>query len=357
MDMVRPARVADLEALLHLATLTGFGLTTLPRDPEFLRKRLAESERSFAHLNEEPRGEPYLFVLESGAGGEVVGTSAILSKVGGFEPFYAYRVETKVHESKMLDVRKEIPVLHLVREHSGPSEIGGLFLAPAHRDSGRGRLLSRSRFLFMAEHPSTFDAEVLSEIRGVSDERGESPFWEAVGRKFFDIDFPKADYLSLLNKRFIADLMPTHPLYLPLLPPEAQAVIGEAHPQSRGALKLLVDEGFQPSGMVDIFDAGPIVRARVEELRAVRDSARAVIEKVGTSKAHGETFLVCRVGAKAEFRAAIGHVEKVGDGGIRVSAALAERLEVRARDEVRLTPVRGSAPGEVRREAHGEVRS
>lgn len=346
MDRVRPARVADLEALLHLATLTGFGLTTLPRDPEFLRKRLVDSERSFAHDADEPRGEPYLFVLESGADGAVIGTSAIWSKVGGFEPFYAYRLETALHESKMLGVRKEVPVLHLDREHSGPCDVGGLFLAPEARAGGRGRLLSLARFLFMAEHPRPFDPEVISEIRGVSDSNGESPFWEGLGRHFFDIDFPKADYLSLLNKRFIADLMPVHPIYIPLLPAAAQAVIGEAHPMSRGALKMLEAEGFRRSGMVDVFDAGPVIHARLEDVRTVRESVRAEVEGLLEAAPGGEEQLVCRAASKGGFRAVATTVQLTRDAGVRLSRTAAERLEVAAGDHVRFAPSRATAGGE-----------
>jgi arginine N-succinyltransferase len=170
-----------------------------------------------------------------------------------------------------------------------------------------------------------------------------SPFWEAVGRKFFDIDFPKADYLSLLNKRFIADLMPTHPLYFPLLPPAAQAVIGEPHPQSRGALKLLEDEGFQSAEMVDIFDAGPIVRAHVAELRAVKDSTRAVVAGIVDTELAHESFLIARHASKEGFRACIGHVGAMADGAVRISAALADRLEVRMGDSIRFAPMHGSA--------------
>ncbi len=345
MDVVRPARVSDLDGLLHLATLTGYGLTSLPRDPEFLRKRLVESARSFAHDADEPRGEPYLFVLEA-SDGEAIGTSAIWSKVGGFEPFYAYRLETAVHESKMLGVRKEVPMLHLVREHSGPCDVGGLFLAPAQRRSGRGRMLSLSRFLFMAEHPHPFDPEVISEIRGVSDERGESPFWEAMGRRFFDIDFPKADYLSLLNKRFIADLMPTHPIYLPLLPDAARAVIGEPHPHSRAALELLEGEGFRRSNLVDIFDAGPVIHARLDEVRTVRESVRAEVEEVLAEPPAGEAVLVSRAAAKPDFRAAVGTVALTRAGGVRIASALAERLRVGVGDRVRFAPLRAATHGE-----------
>ncbi len=339
MDLVRPARAADLDALLHLATLAGYGLTSLPRDAEFLRKRLAESERSFAHEADEPRGEPYLFVLEAGDG-EVIGTCSIWSKVGGFEPFYAYRLETAVMESKMLGVRKEVPMLHLVREHSGPCDVGGLFLAPAQRRGGRGRALSLSRFLFMAEHPHPFDPEVISEIRGVSDERGESPFWEALGRCFFDIDFPKADYLSLLNKRFIADLMPTHPIYLPLLPEEARAVIGEPHPASRAALELLEGEGFRRSELVDIFDAGPVIHARLDEVRTVRESVRAEVAELLRDPPDGDEVLVSRAAAKPDFRAAVGSVALTRGGGVRLAGALAERLGVAVGDRVRFAPLR-----------------
>ena len=66
-------------------------------------------------------------------------------------------------------MRKEIQVLHLVRQHSGPCEICSLFLAPEHRRAGGNlsRLLSLSRFLFMAEFAKTFEPTVIAEGPGV----------------------------------------------------------------------------------------------------------------------------------------------------------------------------------------------
>jgi RimJ/RimL family protein N-acetyltransferase len=50
-------------------------------------------------------------------------------------------------------------------------------------------------------------------MRGYIDESGKSPFWEAVGRNFFEFDYYAADVLSGLGeKEFIADLMPRHPM-------------------------------------------------------------------------------------------------------------------------------------------------
>ena len=120
MLVIRPVSPNDLDALLELTRSTGYGLTTLPADPQFLAKRIAKSRRSFEGMAEHPGGEAYLFVLEDTATGKVLGTSGCVSKVGGFEPFYAFRIETTVHESKSLGVRKEIAVLHLVAEHNGP---------------------------------------------------------------------------------------------------------------------------------------------------------------------------------------------------------------------------------------------
>jgi arginine N-succinyltransferase len=92
MLVIRPVRAADLPALLDLAGLTSFGLTTLPKDSGFLRGRIRDSEDGFGRLDiGRPRGESYLFVMEETTTGRVVGTSGIVSKVGGFEPFYAYR--------------------------------------------------------------------------------------------------------------------------------------------------------------------------------------------------------------------------------------------------------------------------
>ncbi len=89
MFVVRPVRMDDWHRLVEIATSASFGLTSLPKDPDLLRKRILESLNSFAKTADKPRGEIYLFVLEDTSTGSVVGTSCIVSKVGGFEPFYA----------------------------------------------------------------------------------------------------------------------------------------------------------------------------------------------------------------------------------------------------------------------------
>ncbi|MCX7017177.1 MAG: arginine N-succinyltransferase [Candidatus Sumerlaeota bacterium] len=349
MVVIRPIAWKDLDRLIELASQAGFGLTTLPNDPAFLRRRIRESLRAFEPTDEErPNGETYLFVMENLETGRVVGTSAIASKVGGFEPFYAFRLETSVHESKQLGIRKEIQVLRLVAEHNGPCVIGSLFLSPEQRGRGQGRLLSLARFLFMAERPARFDPMVAAEMRGIVDDEGRSPFWEALGRHFFEVDYTRADYLSAIDKRFIAALMPPHPFYVPLLPPEARAVIGQVHPQTRPALRLLEGEGFRPSGMVDIFEAGLIVTCPRDEIRTARESRRATVEGFLDRNVSSETHLISNV--SLDYRACQGPVEWASPEAVLLSRAVGEALGLKLGDQARVVPIR---PATAREDVHG----
>lgn len=348
MLVIRPVTLDDLDAILDLTRFTGFGLTTLPADRDLLLRRIREAVRGFDSMsdNNPPRGEAYLFVMEDLHTGRIVGTSGVVSKVGGFEPFYAYRIETEVIASAQLNVRKEVRTLHLVREHDGPSEIGSLFLHPDYRRGGNGWLLSLSRFLFMAEHPGYFDPMVIAEMRGVLDDKGGSAFWDAIGRHFFEIDYPKADYLSVVSKRFIADLMPVHPIYVALLPPEAQAVIGQVHEQTRPALRMLQEEGLRFRDMVDIFEGGPVVGCPLAEVRAVRESVRTkvseIVEQLPSAPAGDAPgpapHLIATVGQR--MLACRAPLERTPEGGVRIASATALALKTRVGDAVRFVSPR-----------------
>ena len=339
MVVIRPVQLDDLEALMQLSAQTSFGLTTLPHDRDLLRGRIMESQRGFSRMADKPGGETYLFVMEDLEKGKVVGTAGIVSKVGGFEPFYSYRIVSTVAESKMLKVRKEISALHLVEEHNGPSEIGSLFLSPAARKGANGRLLSLSRFVFIADHREFFDPVVLAEMRGVIDEKGGSVFWDALGRHFFEIDFPKADALVMKDKQFIADLMPKHPIYIPLLPKVAQDVIGRVHSETVPAIKLLESEGFAFSGMVDIFEAGPIVSCATDEIRTVRESRTSEIFKVSNKPIDSDLFIISNTYSQG-FRATAAPLAIVPGKGIEIDKETSVALDLKKGDAVRIAPLR-----------------
>ena len=49
----------------------------------------------------------------------------------------------------------------------------------------------------LAEFPEIFSSIVISEIRGVQDENNESPFYKNLAQHFFQMDFKRADFITL----------------------------------------------------------------------------------------------------------------------------------------------------------------
>jgi arginine N-succinyltransferase len=74
------------------------------------------------------------------------------------------------------------------------------------------------------------------------------------------------------NRTLIVELMPHYPVYVPLLPGDAQAVMGQIHPDGELAFNLLTEEGFEADDYIDIFDGGPILQAHKHSLRSFSGS-------------------------------------------------------------------------------------
>lgn len=278
--VIRPVRDNDLEGLFTLSKQAGVGLT-LKSDKASLAERIALSEKSFASSEDERKDQNYLFILEESAGKNLMGTCGIEANVGYTRPFYSYRVSKMQRYSAELDMRKNYEELHIVNDLHGKSEICTLYLHPDYRKLQNGLLLSRSRFLFMAQFSQRFSIDVIAEMRGVSDTDGVSPFWNSLGRHFFEMDFESADVLTArTNKQLIMDLMPRSAIHVSLLTKAAQKAIGETHRSTRPALKILQREGFKYMNYIDIFDGGPTIEAKLKRIRSVRDSK---VYQVGAS--------------------------------------------------------------------------
>ncbi len=279
MVIVREVKLEDLDALWDLIGQANTGMTSLKIDKEQLADRIERSQFAFRRLTERAEGAPYVFVMQDLNNGSLVGTSCIFSKIGGFQPFYAYRIVKESNYCDLLKQTHEISTLHLVKTHNGPTEIGSLFLLPEYRGHGCGKLLSMCRFAYMAAHPKRFASQTIAEMRGYFDSNGVSPFWEAIGSHFFKIDFPRADSLSMIDKQFIEDLMPKYPIYLELLPKDAVAAIGRVHDQTKPALAMLESQGFVRTDQIDIFDGGPVVQCATQEILAIRATKELLVSE------------------------------------------------------------------------------
>jgi arginine N-succinyltransferase len=341
---IRPVQQNDLENLCLLAKNSGVGVTSLPDNKQKMQAKLERSISSF-DKSRPVHDRQYLFALMDETNNEMAGICALEASIGHDEVWYNYHVGKSVHASNEIGVHKTTRTLYLSNDLTGSSEIATLFLMPNYRGNQNGQLLSRSRYLFLAEFPELFGDSIIAEMRGFSDENGNSPFWESLGKHFFQMEFSDADYLTGLgNKAFIAELMPKFPIYVQMLSEAAQKTIGKVHPQTEPALAMLKSEGFEFNGYVDIFDAGPSVSAKIKHIRAVKKSR---LFNVGISEESPEPDLADKHGlllvsnrSFENYRVILVSKGAAGDDSIWLSKAQAEILNVKDGGQVRAVSLR-----------------
>ena len=312
--VIRAAGPRDLDGLKQLREIAGAGFTSLMLDDRAMAARLDFSEASFAKQSDKQGPERYFLALEHVATGALAGCCGVKSTIGEKPPFFNFRIINEAQSSAAVDRRFDMSVLIGVNDFTGQSEVGSLFVRPEHRGPGVGRALAQSRYMLMATAPHRFNERVVSELRGVVSPEGVSPFWEAVGRHFFRMDFAEADKLSATtDNQFILDLMPQHPVYVDLLPDAARAVIGQCHKDGEGAQRLLQWEGFEFTSVIDIFDGGPLVSVARESIRTLRESRR---RKLRPSRAEGARRALVATPALAHFRCVSTRVTIEGDAAL-----------------------------------------
>ncbi|CDL82612.1 arginine N-succinyltransferase [Xenorhabdus szentirmaii] len=337
MMLFRPVQHKDLGDILNLSSRAGVGLTTLPNNQEYLAARISRSIDSFN--DEKGRAQQgFLFTLEDTEKHRVVGVSALEVAVGLEEPFYNFRVQKLVRASRELGVYNAFEILNVEQDYTGCSELCTLFLDPEYQKGRNGLFLSRSRFLFISAFRHLFSKTIFAEMRGVANSQGESPFWNALGQHFFNVPFSEADYLTVTgSKTFIAELMPYHPIYVPLLPEEARQAIGQVHKNTLPARIILEKEGFAYHDTVDIFDAGAILDAEIDNVRTVKAS-RIIHAKKSDHVSRTEDGVQCLVSNLhfQDFKAILLNISDPMDGDeLRLTPAEMDALHVNDGEPVR----------------------
>jgi len=133
---IRGAVRADEEAVLSLAR--HLNSVNLPHDRGHVQRLLDHSERSFTGELKDPRKRKYVFLLRDLESGQAVGTSMIVAQLGRRDaPYIYYDVITEEKYHAALDRHFQHTVLHLGFSYQGPTELGGLVVAPEHRGEGR----------------------------------------------------------------------------------------------------------------------------------------------------------------------------------------------------------------------------
>ncbi|HEU4375845.1 MAG TPA: arginine N-succinyltransferase [Telluria sp.] len=274
MHVVRPATLSDIAALETLAAVTMPGVHTLPKTREKIAASVERSIASFAAHVDIPSEESYLFVLEHQDTREIVGTAAIFASAGSNGTYFSFRNDVIQQVSRDLNISHSVHALTLCSELTAYSQLSGFYVRERESAGIEAALLSRARLLFAVLAPHRFGDRFFVPLAGVTDAGGSSPFWDALGRKFFKMDFLDAEKVigGARNRTLIVELMPHYPVYVPLLPGDAQAAMGQIHPDGELAFNLMTEEGFEADDYIDIFDGGPILQAHKNSLRSFTGS-------------------------------------------------------------------------------------
>ncbi|MDR6913304.1 arginine N-succinyltransferase [Pseudomonas sp. 3296] len=335
MLVLRPVELTDLPQLQQLARDSLVGVTSLPDDTERLRLRILDSCASFEKDVEAQGPENYFFVLEDLTTQRLAGCSELLATAGFNEPFYSLRNRHFTSASRELNIEHGVPALSLCQDLNGHTLLRGFHIDTTLVRTAFSELLSRARLLFIAAHPQRFADAVITEIVGYSSDEGQSPFWDAVGKHFFDLPYTEAERLCGLETRtFLAELMPQYPIYVPMLPQAAQDCIGRIHPDGQEAFDILEREGFETNSYVDLFDGGPTLYARTSNVLSIAQSQTRTVKRRLSIDARGR-YLVSN-DALEGFRAIVVELDVVTGQPVGLSAEMCQALNVTDGSPIRL---------------------
>lgn len=335
MLVLRPVDLTDLPQLQQLARDSLVGVTSLPDDTECLREKILDSCASFEKDVEGHGPENYFFVLEDLTRERLVGCSEILATAGFSEPFYSLRNRHFTSASRELNIEHGVPALSLCHDLSGHTLLRGFHIDAALVRTRFSELLSRARLLFIAAHSQRFAEAVITEIVGFSSDEGHSPFWDAVGKHFFDLPYAEAERLCGLESRtFLAELMPQYPIYVPMLPQAAQDCIGRIHPDGQEAFDILEREGFETNSYIDLFDGGPTLYARTPGIRSIAQSQTGTAKPGASIDALG-SYLVSNDSLK-DYRAIVADLDYQAGQPVGLSAEMCAALNVTEGSPIRL---------------------
>jgi arginine N-succinyltransferase len=313
MILLREIQERDIDTLERFSQIPGF--INIPSDRDLLREKVRTSLDSF-RSQKPPEDGKYIFVAEDLAQHRVVGTSMIATRHGTPDsPHFYFQVGNEEKFSETINTGFIHGTLELKHEIDGPSELGGLVIDPEIRNSELriGRQISFVRFLFLALHRNRFRDQLLAELLPPLNKRGQSPLWEAIGRRFTNMDYWEADQLCQKNKEFILSLFPQGKIYTSFLTAEARNAIGKVGKDTEPVVHMLKKIGFEYRNQVDPFDGGPHLWAKVEGLRPLRRLSSGKLSQAAEG-VRGEAGLLARLeGPQGQFRAVSLEARHAGD--------------------------------------------
>jgi arginine N-succinyltransferase len=340
MYILRSVQTQDLKALYKLSTMMVF--INLPADEDLISSKIQSSMRSFKNPHQELHKNYYIFVLEDSTAHDILGVSMIHAQHGTEdEPHFYMTVGQEAKFSQTINTGFVHGTLKLGMDTNGPTEIGGLVLNPEFRghQAKLGKQLSFVRFLYMAQRPERFKPMVHSELMPPFDKHGNSPLWEAIGRRFLNMNYTEADILSRSNKEFILSLFPSENIYQTLLPIEARESIGKVGKDTEPVKKMLESIGFKYTYEVDPFDGGPHYRCPLKDIRPVKERITGVlITNKSFDPAQARDVIISVEKDDLDFYAFRTQLQVHGDGQVSLDPQLIKDMSLKLPQKITAIP-------------------
>lgn len=363
MFLIRQSQPDDRGIFLKLAKMVHF--INLPPDKEVIADKIRWSRRSFRavrhgeapeditkardihHLGGASGQSPlFMFTAEDAMTNNVVGTSALIAKMGSAgSPNVVFELKKKHFFSEDLQQGTTHVTAQLVLDESGPTEIGGLILGPTYRGhpSRVGKQLSLIRFHYLGLHRERFEDRVLAEMMAPITPDGRNIFWEEFTQKFINLSYEEADRFCQKSREFMTSLLPKEEIYLTMLPAMARAGIAQVGRDTEPARVMLEKIGFRYHDRIDPFDGGPHMHAVTDEIDMVRDTRTATVSG-GLRFKDAEVMCFAssdqRDGGDGTFRAVMAPCKVSGDK-VSVCDKAMKVLRVGEGDPVGFTPLPG----------------
>ncbi len=340
MFILRSVRPEDLKDLYKLSQMMVF--INLPADEEMIMSKIRSSMKSFNNPSPELFKNYYIFVIEDKTNNEILGVSMIHAQHGTeHEPHFYLSVGQESKFSNTINTGFVHGTLKLGLDYNGPTEIGGLILNPDFRGHAEklGKQLSFVRFLYMAKNPDRFKPMVHSELMPPFDKNGNSPLWEAIGRKFLNMNYVEADILSRSNKEFILSLFPSENIYQTLLPMEAREAIGKVGKETEPVKRMLESIGFKYTFEVDPFDGGPHYRCPLKEIKPIKEKITGVlITNKGYDLKEARDVIISLEHPEHDFFALRTHLQVHGDGQVSMDPQVVKDLGIKLPQRITAIP-------------------
>lgn len=340
MFILRSVRTEDLKDLYELSQMMVF--INLPADEDIIENKIKSSMKSFHNPSPELFKNYYIFVLEDKTTRDILGVSMIHAQHGTEdEPHFYLSVGQESKFSNTINTGFVHGTLKLGLDYNGPTEIGGLILNPEFRGHQEklGKQLSFVRFLYMAKNMERFKSMVHSELMPPFDKYGNSPLWEAIGRKFLNMNYVEADILSRSNKEFILSLFPSENIYQTLLPLDAREAIGKVGKETEPVKKMLESIGFKYTYEVDPFDGGPHYRCPLKEIKPIKEKVTGVlITNKGYDPKEARDVIISLEHPEHDFFALRTRLQVHGDGQVSLDPQIVKDLGIKLPQKVTAIP-------------------